>query len=136
MELSQKKGAPEFSNSISEIYYDAKLKMIELIWTKDYTDEEFKETLLAGLEIAQKHGAVNWIADTRNFRVLSATLLAWNNEVWWPKANHSSLKKVALIIPESVLGAMSLDQKKFQTGNLSLNNVQNREEAIYWFQEK
>ncbi|EPG73219.1 methyl-accepting chemotaxis protein signaling domain protein [Leptospira fainei serovar Hurstbridge str. BUT 6] len=122
----------QFRSEIGSVYYVKKQELLEVVWTPRYSDEKYKEILSTALDSVKRHGISRWMADTRQIGIISPEGQRWVNEIWFPEANQSSLRKIALVIPESALAAMSIDNKSMKSGNIRMYNAGSREEGIKW----
>ncbi|EQA35515.1 methyl-accepting chemotaxis protein signaling domain protein [Leptospira inadai serovar Lyme str. 10] len=122
----------QFRSEIGSVYYAKNLGLLDIVWTPQYSDEKYKEILSAALDAVRKHRISRWMADTRRIGIVSAEGQRWVNEIWLPEANQSTLRKIALVIPESSLAAISIDNKSIKSGNIQMYNAGSREEGIDW----
>ncbi|EQA44833.1 methyl-accepting chemotaxis protein signaling domain protein [Leptospira broomii serovar Hurstbridge str. 5399] len=130
--MDDRKHELQFKSEIGSVYYAKKLGLLDIVWTPQYSDEKYKEILSAALDVVRKHRISRWMADTRRIGIVSAEGQQWVNEIWFPEANQSTLRKIALVIPESALAAMSIDNKSMKSGSIQMYNAGSREEGIEW----
>ncbi|TGN10861.1 methyl-accepting chemotaxis protein [Leptospira ilyithenensis] len=122
----------EFRSNIGSLYYVKDKNLLEVVWTPDFTEEAYKEILIEGLEVIKKYNISKWMADTRKMGVVTAGAQTWVNEVWFPQAIGCSLRKIAIVIPDSALAAMSIDDSTLKTGNVELKTLPSVETAMEW----
>jgi hypothetical protein len=74
-----------------------------------FTDgDAFRNLLLAGTAILQKHGACKWLSDDRLQSALPQSDITWADTIWFPKTAEAGWKFWALVLPENVIGQMNL----------------------------
>ncbi|TGL63296.1 methyl-accepting chemotaxis protein [Leptospira sarikeiensis] len=137
-ERSSKKGLDpkthelKFQSDIGSLYYMKKNELVEVVWTENFSDEKYKEMLNKGLELVKEMNASKWMADTSDMGVTSPEAQTWVNENWFPRAINSSLRKIAIVIPQSVLAELAMDNSSLKAGNIELRNLPSREEGMKW----
>ncbi|WP_411824346.1 methyl-accepting chemotaxis protein [Leptospira sp. 'Mane'] len=122
----------QFRSDIGTLYYVKAKNILEVVWTPDFSEEAYKEILWKALEVVKKYNVIYWLADTRKMGVVSAAAQSWVNENWFPKASECSLRKMAIVLPESALAAMSIDDNTLKTGNVELRTLPSIESATTW----
>ncbi|MCG6148319.1 methyl-accepting chemotaxis protein [Leptospira levettii] len=122
----------EYSSEIGDIYYVPNHHLIEVVWKPDYSDEGYKSILLKALEIIDKWKISKWLADTRQIGLVSKSGQDWVNLEWFPKASNSTLRKMAVVLPESALSAISIEDTTLKTGLVEMKSVPNMEAAWKW----
>lgn len=125
-----------FKSEIGYVYYVKKHALVEVVWSQHYTDEKYKEILWAALDVVKKHQVSRWMADTTDFGIVTPEGQQWVNEVWFPEANASTLRKMAVVIPASVLAELALDNKSLKAGNVEMLNVPSLEAGLKWLLSK
>ncbi|WP_108978402.1 methyl-accepting chemotaxis protein [Leptospira ryugenii] len=121
-----------FTSSIGDIYYVQSKSMIEVVWKPDYSDDAYQNILNKALEIIKQHNVSKWLADTRKIGLVSKQGQEWVNQEWFPIASNSSLRKMAVIVPDSALSAISIEDTTLSTGNVTLKSVPSMEAALQW----
>ncbi|TGL72108.1 methyl-accepting chemotaxis protein [Leptospira jelokensis] len=121
-----------YTSEIGDIYYVPTKQMIEVVWKPEYSDDAYKKILIQALDIIEKNQITKWLADTRKIGLVSKQGQEWVNEEWFPKASNSSLRKMAVIVPDSALSAISIEDSTLRTGNVTLKSVPSLEVALDW----
>jgi hypothetical protein len=98
---------------------------------------DFREGLNAGLELVQNKGATNWLADLREMGTVSDEDQEWSNNNWFPRALESTLTRMAIVQPQSVVANMSVENimQEVGDGNLTTHHFDDRTDAKEWLQE-
>ncbi|MGV3667924.1 MAG: methyl-accepting chemotaxis protein [Leptospira bouyouniensis] len=122
----------EFTSEIGDIYYVPEHHLIEVVWKPDYSDDGYKTILLNALEVIDRWKVSKWLADTRQIGLVSKTGQEWVNSEWFPKASNSTLRKMAVVVPESALSAISIEDTTLKTGLVEMKSVPNMEAAWKW----
>ncbi|XDD47507.1 methyl-accepting chemotaxis protein [Leptospira sp. WS39.C2] len=122
----------EYSSEIGDIYYVPNHHLIEVVWKPNYSDEGYKTILLKALEVIEKWKISKWLADTRQIGLVSKLGQEWVNVEWFPKASNSTLRKMAVVLPESALSAISIEDTTLKTGLVEMKSVPNMESAWKW----
>jgi hypothetical protein len=68
----------------------------------------FRDSMLKGIEVLQKNGARKWLSDDRNETALTPEDLEWGDKEWFPRAAKCGWKYWALVMPEKVVGQLSV----------------------------
>ncbi|TGN19894.1 methyl-accepting chemotaxis protein [Leptospira idonii] len=121
-----------FRSQIGSLYYVKSHNMLEVVWTPNFTEERYKEILMSALELIKQKNVTRWMADTRKMGVVTESAQNWVNVNWFPLASNSSLRKMAIVLPDSALAAMSIDDQTLKTGNVELKTLPNMDAAMAW----
>lgn len=92
------------------------------------------DTLNRALMFFQDRRAYKWLADTGKIKALTDEDQKWINDVWFPRAFEAGVRKMALVIPESALGQMSIRRlmSKVRGGEFETAYFATAEEAKRW----
>ncbi len=121
-----------FKSEIGAVYYVKKHNLVEVVWSRNYSDEKYKEMLSVALDLVKKHKISLWMADTTDMGIVSPGGQQWVSDVWFPEAIASNLRKIAIVIPSSVLSELALDTKSIRTGNVEMVNLPTRDDGMRW----
>jgi hypothetical protein len=118
--------------------YDDELDAVVMQWHDFAEGEEFRDGLDAGLELVEREGAPNWLADLRDMGTVTDADQRWSNEDWFPRALGTSLSRMAIIKPESVVANMSVESviQEVDDGSLTTHYFDNRADAGEWLQDE
>jgi hypothetical protein len=119
------------------VEYNQGLDAIVMNWHGFAEGEKYRKGLDAGLDLVQKQGAQNWLADLRDMGTVSQADQEWSNQEWFPRALETSLTNMAIVQPEDVVADMSVDNimQEIDGGTLKTHYFDNRNEAEQWLQE-
>jgi hypothetical protein len=99
-----------FQDYYVTISWDESSQAVILAWKGFISFDKLRMGLNKGLELYQaKGGKGRWLADTSQILPFSKEAERWVNEDWFPRAIAAGLKKMALVIPKSALGKMSVE---------------------------
>jgi hypothetical protein len=120
------------------------LNCILLEWKGDVLLQEWIEILSRGIEEIISHKVTNWIGDTTNLGVTGDEHNQWIQEVFSPKVFNAGLKKLAVVLPNDVLGEMAMQelmedlQSTATSSSASLQSIYTKDinEAVAWISAK
>src|SRR5258706_15067042 len=87
-----------------------KLNCILLEWKGDVLLEEWIEILSRGIDEVGTRKVTNWIGDTSNLGATGEEHNQWIQEVFTPKLSKAGLKRLAVVLPNDVLGEMAMQE--------------------------
>ncbi|HEY1419269.1 MAG TPA: STAS/SEC14 domain-containing protein [Candidatus Dormibacteraeota bacterium] len=95
---------------------------------------EFQAASEAVIEGLRAHRASRLLGNGRNLRVVKQADQDWMSDDWMPRAIAAGLRRMALVIPKSVLARMNLEQMvgKAPEGKLETAYFETLEEARAW----
>ncbi|EOQ98405.1 methyl-accepting chemotaxis protein signaling domain protein [Leptospira wolbachii serovar Codice str. CDC] len=125
----------QFRSEIGSIYYIKEKDLLEVVWTPNFSEDKYTEILTEALNIINKNNIRKWLADTRRMGLVTRSAQEWVNVNWFPKASNSSLRKMAVVVPNSALAAISIDDQTLKTGNVELKSVPSLESGIAWLND-
>jgi len=120
------------------VQWNDSLDAVVMEWHEFAEGSPYREGLEAGLELAQRKGASNWLADLREMGTVAEADQEWSNEEWFPRALDSSLSNMAIVQPESVVADMSVENIMQEVGDGALTSkyFDDRAEAKSWLKEQ
>jgi hypothetical protein len=68
----------------------------------------FRDIMNKGVEVFQKYGAQKWLSDDRQVTAFAKEDLEWGDKDWFPRVAKSGWKYWAIILPEKVVGQMTV----------------------------
>lgn len=118
------------------VEWDRSLEAVVMNWHDFAKGEDFREGLEKGLELVERKGARNWLADLREMGTVSKEDQRWTNEEWHPRAFRTSLSNMAIIQPENVVANMSVENMvtEIEDAGVVSHVFDNRPEAESWLQ--
>jgi signal transduction histidine kinase len=84
-------------SSFADIFYDADLNCLTLVWKGDAPSEEYHRFFEINMEILHAYRTGNWITDARNRGKVSAEDLEWMVNKMLPQAYAKGLRHLAYI---------------------------------------
>lgn len=120
------------------VQYNSDLDAVVMKWKSFAQGDEFRDGLDTGLELVEKEGAKNWLADLRELGTVAGDDQEWSNNNWFPRALETSLSHMAIIQPESVVANISVENimEEVGDGELKTHYFDNRTEAEQWLQDQ
>lgn len=120
------------------VSWDDSLRSVVMDWHDFAEGEPYREGLNAGLELVNEKGAPNWFADLREMETVSSEDQEWSNEEWFPRAINSSLERMAIVQPESVVANMSVENimQEVGEGTLTTHYFDDPDEAREWLRDE
>jgi hypothetical protein len=100
--------------------------------------DKLKEVLELGYRQLVQHGAVKWLSDDRLLGPFSKENQDWCENHWFPKTRDAGWKYWAIVLPETVLGQMSLQyfEKKYSEQGITTKFFSNPDDALGWLTEQ
>ena len=109
-------------------------------WKGDVLLEEWIEILMYQLGEIESHKIFGAIGDTTNMGPTGEEHDRWVQEVYQAKIVSTGLRRLAIVLPDDVLGEMAMQEmienmknrKSERDSELQIRYVNNVEEAILW----
>ena len=90
------------------IQWDEASQSVVMVWKSFAKGDKFRNGLDEGLELLRAKDARNWLADLRDLGTVTKDDQEWSNENWYPRAINAGVRKMAVIMPKSVISTMSV----------------------------
>ncbi len=99
---------------------------------------KLRNAMNEGLKLLAEKKSSKWLADMREQKIVTQEDQEWTVQEWTPKAANAGLKKAAIVIPKSALGALTIKKITNRVGNSELETAyfDNLEEARQWLRTK
>ncbi len=97
-------------NEFASLWYYPEKKIVHHKFKKFIFGQAFRDVLTTGLELFRENGCQKWLSDDRGNPVLNQTDKAWGDVNWTPHVIAAGWKYWALVMPEQVLGQMSMNR--------------------------
>lgn len=119
------------------VHWDESAKCVHLEWKGFVHGEKGQTALLTALDFFKTKSTDRWLADTRKLKVVSEEDQRWVNEIWFPMAISAGVRRMAIIVPESVLAQMSIRRlmSKVKDEDLETAYFSSVEEGKAWLRE-
>ncbi len=118
-------------NDLDFVSINIQKDYISLYWKRSPNDEELKQGLNQGLEMAIEADIHKWLGNTKNIETLPALTNDWVNRDWFPRC-LKQINKMAIIIPKSALAMMNVNQIMTRVGKLENKYFESEESALKW----
>ena len=109
---------------------------IIMTWNGHFTSSEYREATKSCVAIVAEHNIKNWLADARLIDEIRAEDHEWTNENVLVPISNLGVKKVAIIMPESVynhLAISSIMVKGKSRFKFESSYFVHKKEALDWF---
>jgi hypothetical protein len=116
------------------IYWLPIENVVIMKWKSFASGEDFRGGLNEGLNVIKSHKSSKWLADLRDLGTVPKLDQDWSNVDWFPRAVIGGIKKMAIIMPKSVLSSMSVRNilTEMDGKNIETNYFETESEAIAW----
>jgi hypothetical protein len=95
-------------NEYATLWFHPEKKIVHHQFHKFIFGEAFRNVLSTGVEVMKKNGAHKWLSDDRNNSAISQEDREWGDSVWTPQVVAAGWKYWAVVLPEKVVGQMSM----------------------------
>ena len=97
-----------FKEEYVTICYDAKLKLVEVIWTGMVFSDQFRESMEMILDLLEDKQAESFLIDRKKMQRISLVDEAWRKEHWFPRFLRSTVKRSASVISKDYYNEVSV----------------------------
>jgi hypothetical protein len=96
----------------------------------------FRDAMNKGIEVFQKYGAHKWLSDDRAETALTPEDLEWGDKEWFPRVAKLGWKYWALVMPEKVVGQLSLKKlvDRYSAKGVATRVFSSIDEAKKWLE--
>jgi hypothetical protein len=94
---------------VAIVKWDSAIQAVSTEWQGWADRAQFMAALDAGLGAIKKHHASRGLVDSLRQLALPQPDQDWVNQEWFPQALAAGLRRLALVIPESALAMMSIE---------------------------
>lgn len=112
------------TNSNFSITFNAAAQCVEFTWNNFVKGAAFHEGCDAMITALKKHRTSKLICDSRRYTVVDPEDQLWSIQDWLPRAIGAGLNTFAVVMPESVVGKLSvqnvINDKKHTPKELTL----------------
>lgn len=127
-----------FDSSFATVQYDERTGAVTGELREFVKGESFQEYMDAIIDAIADQSTTKVIADTSSFEgALTEDDQVWSVQDWAPRAEEAGLETMALVMPESVLAKMSVDNIIEMTDDSIKRDVfSDREKAEEWIRQQ
>lgn len=90
------------------LWYYPELQIVHHQMVRPPPSEEFRELLLEGTKLVERHGASKWLSDDRGNVVLRDYDERWSRYEWLPRVVAAGLEYWAIVLPEAAVGKLNM----------------------------
>ncbi len=101
-----------------------------------FCGKPFRDALDKGVEVFKKYGVQKWLSDDRRIPALSKEDLEWSHTDWFPRVLKAGWKYWALVMPEKVVGQLTLKKlvEDYGKQGLTVRLFTSPDEAKVWLE--
>jgi hypothetical protein len=123
-------------NEFVSMWYYPESKILHHQVHKFFFGKMFQDVMNKGVEIFKKYGATKWLADDRNVSAWAKEDLDWGDQDWFPRVAQSGWKYWAIIMPQKVVGKMTVKQlaDSYSSRGVKTRIFSSAEEARQWLE--
>jgi SpoIIAA-like len=116
------------------IQFDSKTHSVIMEWKQFVRGDEFRSALDMGLNLLVQQGSSKWLADMRNMGVVAVDDQVWANIDWFPRAVKIGIRKMALVMPQSIVAQSSVIRimRRVDGINIETAMFDNQADAKQW----
>ena len=98
----------------------------------------FRELLMAGTDVLQKHGATKWLSDDRSNSVLRPEDVEWSHQHWFPQTALAGWKFWAIVRPEKMVGQVTMKGLAATYGKYGITSKSftDPKDAMWWLESQ
>jgi hypothetical protein len=101
-------------------------------WKGFASGDEYRQALEAGLALLAQHRTSRWCADLREFKTATADDQRWTDTEWFPRAVKAGMRRLAVVLPESVIAQLAVQRQVTQVGDVESRFFASVPEAKAW----
>jgi hypothetical protein len=123
-------------NDFVNVYYIPDLKILELVWKRKVSSEEYRSVFPFIVKYAEDNrNVVNYLADIRLQGIVSPDDRKWFQEIIVPMAFNAGVIRGAVVFSGNVFAKYYLNNISGTTKNIGipLKFFGSKEDAINWF---
>ena len=100
--------------------------------------EPFQELMMKGADAFEENHCTKWLSDDRGNSAPRPEDIAWTQSVWEPRVIKAGWKHLALVLPEKVIGQMSMKKiiNRYHQQGIKMEIFSDPEMAIAWLERQ
>lgn len=125
-------------NGFATVWVYPDKKTVHHKWHKFIYGEAFRDALTKGADAFEKHKCSKWLSDDRENSASLKEDIEWGQVNWEPRIIKAGWKHWALVLPEKVVGQMSMKRLLDRCNQLGLNAkvFSDPQEAMEWLEQQ
>ena len=123
-------------NEYITVWYHPLKKIVHHEFHKFTYGKTLRDALSAGAAILEDKGAQKWLSDDRKNTGLGKDDMNWTATVWRPRVIKAGWKYWALVLPEKILGQMSMKRiiEEYANTGVTVQMFSDPDEAMRWLE--
>ncbi|MCB0194175.1 MAG: hypothetical protein KDJ65_19645 [Anaerolineae bacterium] len=100
--------------------------------------ESFQDLLIKGAEAFEKYGCTKWLSDDRGNSATRPEDVEWAQAVWEPRILRAGWKYWAIVMPEKVIGQMSMKRlaARYNQMGVTVEAFSDPQKAMAWIERQ
>lgn len=125
-------------NDFATLQYHPEAKIVHHKFHKFMFGQPFRDVMLKGLEVFKENDCQKWLSDDRGNPVMNPRDKAWGDANWAPNVIAAGWKYWALVMPEKVVGQMSMQQmvEQFRQIGIAVYVTDDPDKALQWLESQ
>ncbi len=121
------------SEAIILNYYKSE-RLVELLWKRTPTSDEFRDAYTLAAQYAQNHKVSCFLSDMRNEGIIDMSNIKWLESEIIPAAIKLGIKKIALVSEETFYSTLYAEtlKKKLENSSMQVRILSDISEAKAW----
>ena len=123
-------------NEYMTVWYYPEKKIVHHQMHKFTYGQTLRDGLSAGVAILEEKGAQKYLSDDRKNTTLGKDDMNWTATVWRPRVIKAGWKYWALVLPEKILGQMSMKRiiEEYANTGVTVQLFSDPDEAMRWLE--
>ena len=123
-------------NEYITVWYYPDKKIVHHQMHKFTYGKTLHDGLSAGAAILEEKGAQKWLSDDRKNTGLGKDDMNWTATVWRPRVVKAGWKYWALVLPEKIIGQMSMKRiiEEYANTGVTVQMFSDPDEAMRWLE--
>ncbi len=116
------------------LWYYPEDKIVHHQFHKFIHSDEFRKMLMNGVDVFKQYGADKWLSDDRLNGAMTAEDIQWGQDVWTPAVFAAGWKYWAIMMPDKVVGKMSMRRliDQYSEMGVTVDIFDDTDEALKW----
>ena len=123
-----------YKSEYATVNFEGSTQFIELVWNKDVDSNEYRKVFGSILDFSESNKIKTLLSDMRKQGLVRLEDVKWLEKEILTKAVEHHLKRIALVIKESIFSSVYADaiKKKIDKSPIKLEIFDNDTEAKSW----
>ena len=125
-------------NDFATLWYYPEDKIVHHQFHRFMYGQAFRDVIMKGADLFEQHGCNKWLSDDRGNPVLNPADKTWGDQHWQPRVLAAGWKYWGLVLPEKVLGQLSMERLagEYRKLGVEVQTFSDPDEALKWLRSK